>query len=172
MNLSLGIQNESRFKHLYRRASLEALAKSICIEESLDGAVEISLLLCDDAFIRSLNRRYRNRNAATDVLSFEQQSHAHNGPRVLGDIVISLETAASNCQGDRALMRKELSLLFCHGLLHLLGYDHARPKEKALMNAKQAHYLNISNKAAWAFGPKPVHASPRALIGGSRSLGR
>jgi probable rRNA maturation factor len=71
-----------------------------------------------------LNRRYRNKSGPTDVLSFAQDLANHGHPEVLGDIVISLETVERFCKGDRVAMRAEVRLLFCHGLLHLLGYDH------------------------------------------------
>ena len=74
-----------------------------------------------------------------------------------------------NCGGDRALMRREIELLFCHGLLHLLGYDHATRDERARMQRKQAEYLNTSEADAWRFGPK---TPPRAPKGGSRRIGR
>lgn len=154
MTVMLGIRNESRCKQLYRRAAIQDLADRICAEEGLMQEVEVSVLLCDDAFIRDLNRQYRSKNTPTDVLSFEQELSGDDGPQLLGDIVISLETVARNCCDDRSLMREELSLLFCHGLLHLIGYDHGNAKEKEEMRAKQAHYLGVPNHDAWAFGPK------------------
>jgi probable rRNA maturation factor len=154
MPVLVGIRNESIRKRLYRRAGLLALAERICKGEGLTGTVEVSLLFCDDDFITDLNRRYRRKNSPTDVLSFEQSPSAGMGPRVLGDIVISLETAERNCGGDRALMRDEVNLLFCHGLLHLLGHDHGTAFEKQRMTERQARYLGTSHDAAWHFGPK------------------
>ncbi len=178
MGVTLDIRNESARKRLYRRAALCGLAESIFDGEGIEGDTEISLLLCDDDFMRALNKDYRNSNRPTDVLSFEQAGHngRHHrpGPKVLGDIVISLETAESNCQGDRSLMREEVFLLFCHGLLHLLGYDHATRQERTIMTGKQAQYLGISKDAAWRFGPKQSIASGSRNTrgGGSNSLGR
>jgi rRNA maturation RNase YbeY len=75
-------------------------------------------------------------------------------PQVLGDIIISLETVESNCCGDTDTMREEVRMLVCHGLLHLLGYDHGTEEEKTIMHQKQAEYLGVSEDAAWDFGPK------------------
>ena len=154
MSVTLGIRNESTRKRLYRRDALLRRAEKICAEEGVAEDVELSVLFCDDSFMQSLNKEYRNVNRTTDVLSFEQPPDASAGSRVLGDIVISLETVEHNCKGDREKMRQEVYLLFCHGLLHLLGYDHATKSERKIMQAKQAHYLGVDLRGAWAFGPK------------------
>lgn len=91
--------------------------------------MEISLLLCDDGFMRDLNRRYRGRDRPTDVLSFRQadgeESMPEAGGRVAGDIVISLETMRRNALAGGRDMEEELKRLLVHGLLHLSGMDHA-----------------------------------------------
>ncbi len=171
MPIVLDIRNESARKRLYTRSGLTMLAGRICKGERVKGIVELSVMFCDDAFIADLNRRYRHKDAPTDVLSFEQDRAVTKGPRALGDIVISLETAESNCGGDRAMMKEEVNLLFCHGLLHLLGHDHGTAKERMAMTELQAHYLGATTEAAWAFGPKAIPAHPNgrtARAGGHR----
>ena len=86
--------------------------------EAVPGDPEISLVLCDDAFIQSLNAEYRGLNKPTDVLSFAQDD-----PELLGDIVISLPTAARQAEAAGWTLENEVALLGVHGLLHLLGYD-------------------------------------------------
>lgn len=174
MGVTLDIRNVSDRKRLYRRAALCRLAEKVCGGEGLEGDTELSLLFCDNDFMRALNKDFRNSNRPTDVLSFEQDRNHYPGPQVLGDIVISLETAESNCQGDRTLMREEVCMLFCHGLLHLLGYDHATTKERTVMTGKQAQYLGISDDAAWRFGPnqRVTSGSRNTRGGGSHSFGR
>lgn len=154
MTAVLELRNESSTKRLLRRDALERLANRICDGEQVDHDVSISVLFCDDDYMARLNESYLDKKGATDVLSFEQTGPETDGPEVLGDIVISLQTAARNCRKDRARMRREVDLLFCHGLLHLLGYDHATQRDKKRMIGKQAEYLEISNEAAWGFGPK------------------
>jgi probable rRNA maturation factor len=172
MGASLAVRNASVRRGLVRLGTLERLAERICEGEAVRGDVEISVLFCDDDDITLLNRRYRRKNAPTDVLSFEQDGPGEaTGARTLGDIVISLETAERNCGGDRGLMRREIEMLFCHGLLHLLGYDHGTRAERTEMIQKQAQYLGTSELEAWQFGPK-LAAPRRARNGGSRPLGR
>ncbi len=145
----LDIKNISPVKRLYNRKKLMELTERICREEGRKYDTELSLLFCDDAFIQELNARYRNKNEPTDVLAFEQEAPLHTDRRLLGDIVISLETVQRFCGGNRDAMRQELMLLFCHGLLHLLGYEHGNTSEKRLMQSKQAYYLDTEFKNVW-----------------------
>ncbi|MBX3175778.1 MAG: rRNA maturation RNase YbeY [Candidatus Hydrogenedentes bacterium] len=154
MTARVAVRNESSRKGLFRRDVLERLAGRICAGEGLEGdAVEVSVLFCDDAGIQALNKAYRKKNAPTDVLSFEQEPGLIPGVRVLGDIVISLETVERRGDGDRAAMRADVRLLFCHGMLHLLGYDHATAAERRRMVENQAGYLGLNEETAWRTDP-------------------
>jgi probable rRNA maturation factor len=88
---------------------------------------QVTVLLTTDAAIRGLNRRFRSKNKATDVLSFPAanllQSSKPAG-RVAGDIAISVETARRQAVGQGHALTCELKVLMLHGLLHLAGYDH------------------------------------------------
>ena len=96
--------------------------------------VEISVLLVDNETIRTLNRDYRDKDAATDVLSFPMEEELPDetapqiigGPteRMLGDLVISVERAVEQAAEYGHAVERELAFLTVHGLLHLLGYDH------------------------------------------------
>lgn len=81
---------------------------------------ELAVLVCADARIRSLNRRYRRKDQPTDVLSFP----GPGGEQGIGDVVISAETAERNARGAGRPPARELERLALHGLLHCLGYDH------------------------------------------------
>jgi probable rRNA maturation factor len=97
---------------------------------------ELSVLLTDDAGIHRLNRQYRSKDKPTDVLAFELDGGEPGDPkRPLGDVVISLDTAARQAKAKRRPLMAEVTLLLAHGLLHLLGYDHARPAQKRRMDA-------------------------------------
>jgi len=100
---------------------------------------ELSVLLTDDRNIRNLNREHRNKDRATDVLSFHFDPRfapsRNDSPRVLGDIVISLDTALRQAVGRRRPLIVELRWLLAHGILHLLGFDHARASQKRKMDA-------------------------------------
>jgi len=118
---------------------------------------EVSVLLTDDADITHLNREYRGIDAPTDVLAFAMQDgeDADLNPNLLGDLVISLETASrqvesyepfsathSSLKTEMRLtpynnLETEVALLTIHGVLHLLGYDHQTPEETTVMFEKQ-----------------------------------
>ena len=150
MAVSIDVRNESTRRGMHRRDVLERIAARVLEGEGIAGDVELSVLFCDDPFIADLNRRYRKKAGATDVLSFAQEEDTDvGGARALGDIVISLETVERFCDGDAARMRGEVRLLFCHGLLHLLGNDHADAAGKKRMLALQARYLGVDPDAAW-----------------------
>ncbi|MGE4266161.1 MAG: rRNA maturation RNase YbeY [Deferribacterales bacterium] len=85
---------------------------------------EISLLICDDAQIQELNKEYREKDYATDVLSFPMSDDPYGEGGMLGDIVISLDTAKKQAQEADIALEREISFLFIHGLLHLMGFDH------------------------------------------------
>jgi len=150
----LDIRNISVHKRLYRREDVRGLMQRICSEEGIEGPAELSVLLCDDPFIRDLNVQYRNLDAPTDVLAFAQNRPSLDHPAVLGDIVISLESVARHCGDHRNAMREDVRLLFCHGLLHLLGYTHKTAEDRAVMQRKQAHYLGVTEEAAWRSRPQ------------------
>lgn len=145
------MRNESDWKGLVRRDVLTRIAERVLRGECGPARCSISVLLCDDACILELNRRFRKIARPTDVLSFEQDGGVVD-EYILGDIVISLETVARRNASDKAAMRDDAKLLFCHGLLHLLGYDHASPGARRVMVVKQAHYLGIPEDAAWLDG--------------------
>ena len=153
MELDLLVRNESARKGLYRSDNLRRIGRRVCEGEGLRRRAELSLLFCDDDFIRELNRQYRGKNEPTDVLSFGQLTDVTEAPDegelVLGDIVISLETVENRTTGDRKAMRDDVRLLFCHGLLHLLGHTHETTADRSKMRDRQAQYLEIEPESAW-----------------------
>jgi len=111
---------------------------------------EMTLVIADDPLLTQLNRQYRGIDAPTDVLSFaaheesEGQELFVTAPEALnylGDVIISFPTAERQAAAAGQSVAAELCLLAVHGVLHLLGYDHASPEEEADMWARQAHIL-------------------------------
>ncbi|MDD9932272.1 MAG: rRNA maturation RNase YbeY [Myxococcales bacterium] len=102
------------------------------------SAAELSVLLCDDAVIQELNRDYRGKDRPTDVLAFAMgEGVAVASPeQVLGDVVISIPTATRQAEQRGHEPLDEITLLLAHGLLHLLGFDHATREEERRMLAK------------------------------------
>jgi probable rRNA maturation factor len=88
--------------------------------EALRVGGEVALVLSGDRLVQRLNRQYRGKDEPTDVLSFP----ADGGEGTLGDIVISLDTAARNARGLGRTLPQELDVLALHGFLHVLGHDH------------------------------------------------
>ena len=111
--------------------------------ELLELDAELSIALVDDTEVRRLNATYRKVDTPTDVLAFamrEGEEPLH--PELLGDVVISLDTAVRQAAARRVPLADEVRLLLAHGLLHLLGYDHERsPAEARQMFAKQRALL-------------------------------
>lgn len=103
-----------------------------------DSSVSVSFVR--DAAIRELNRAYRGKDAATDVLSFpliEPGDADAGAERLLGDIVISVDTARRQAAEYDAPLEREVQRLLVHGVLHLLGHDHMAPGERSRMEAEE-----------------------------------
>ena len=105
--------------------------------------VELSILLCDDAFIHPLNRDYRGKDKPTDVLSFAMREEGDPNDPVLGDVIISIERAQEQALERGHPIGLELALLLVHGILHLLGYDHEEDEEAIVMEAKEKEILSV-----------------------------
>ena len=101
---------------------------------------ELSVLLCDDTRIHRLNADYRGLDRPTDVLAFAMDEGqpmplAPGQKPVLGDVVISVDTAARQAQSHGREIADEVVFLLAHGILHLLGYDHRDARETRVMSA-------------------------------------
>lgn len=123
-------------------ADLERVAGWLLEQFGMDEG-ELSVVLCDDAFIHPLNLQYRGKDKPTDVLSFSQREgeEADEDDPVLGDVVISLETAATQAAERGHGLDHEARVLLVHGVLHLLGYDHEQDDEAEEMEALERDLL-------------------------------
>nr|WP_071934010.1 rRNA maturation RNase YbeY [Thermosinus carboxydivorans] len=114
----------------------------------LSEQTEVSIVLVDDEYIFELNRQYRDKDVPTDVLSFAlnegDEPAIINDPAamLLGDIVISLETAARQAEEFGHGLERELAYLTLHGMLHLLGYDHETEEERVKMRNEEEYILS------------------------------
>ncbi len=148
-------------------AVLRRIADAMLVELEL-GHAELSVLLTNDAEIHALNLAHRDKDKPTDVLSFPLDEGggadgAVSGTRVLGDVVISLDTAARQARGRKRELLPEVRFLLAHGLLHLLGYDHGNPTQKREMDAMTRRLVRaVSEKST----------KPRKSTAQSRSGGR
>ena len=104
---------------------------------------EVHVLLADDATLKRLNKTFRGKNKATDVLSFPAGDA--NGSGVAGDLAISLETAARQAEQFGHSLRDEVRVLMLHGTLHLAGFDHESDDgEMAAREAELRHELRVA----------------------------
>ena len=121
---------------------------------------ELAIALVSDARMRILNRSYRRKDYATDVLSFAAdrgQRTADGGWRFLGDLVIATGVAKRQAREAGHSYQTELRVLALHGLLHLLGYDHEDPKDKGRMARAEARLRRKAGLRAGLIERAPAH---------------
>ncbi len=124
--------------------------------EELPTNCEVSLLFCDNRFIKELNLSYRHLDTATDVLSFPQYEgkkeilDVQEETVLLGDVIISLEKAYEQSEKYGHTLERELSFLLVHGIMHLLGYSHDSPGARKEMRQKEEYYLCSDSLGEWS----------------------
>jgi len=118
-------------------ALLDCLALSGC---------ELCVVLVTDSHMRELNAEWRGKDAPTDVLSFSQSEDnavSPGGTRMLGDVVVSVDTLKRQAQAGGWTDEEELARLVLHGLLHLLGHDHESEDEARQMRAEESRLVGL-----------------------------
>ena len=127
---------------IHDAGNVESLAET-ALETIGKSDHDLSIVLTDDAHIQVLNRDFRQKDAATDVLSFAQmEGEPFVSPiPILGDLVISLETASRQAKERGHPLAAEVRILFVHGLMHLLGHDHLETEERMEMAAAENELL-------------------------------
>lgn len=150
MNLTVDFKNEQDIYEV--RAAMRAVVRkaifNTLVYEGFDKDVEVSVTFTDNEQIQVLNNQYRNKNTATDVLSFPMFEDLNNTIELdtlpLGDIVISLERAAIQGHHLCHSIYHEVAFLTVHSTLHLLGYDHETSQEdEDEMFRKQKEIMEI-----------------------------
>jgi len=121
------------------------LAVSVAEAEAIEGPVEIGLGFVEEDAIAALHAEHLGGEGPTDVLSFpldDDGSEVPDGqPRLLGDVVLCPEVAASQAEQASRTVDEEIAVLVVHGILHLLGFDHRDSAEEAVMFARQAELV-------------------------------
>ena len=134
--------NPALKKNLLNSTLLERAAQTALKSQAARQDVSLSILLTDDTQIQELNSEYRGIDAPTDVLSFEvNERDPETGFLYLGEIIISTPYATRQALKNGHSLEAETQLLVVHGVLHLLGHDHAEPEEKSRMWDVQAKIL-------------------------------
>lgn len=145
--IDVDIQVDEAFADYVDAALIEQAVAAVLAAERVEDAIELSVLVTDDAELHRLNREYRGVDRPTDVLSFadEPDDGAPTGfvrpddmPRYLGDLAISWERVVAQAAEYGHSQSRELAFLTVHGVLHLLGYDHERgPHDEAAMRTQE-----------------------------------
>lgn len=141
MDWEIDIQVDEPFQTCLDEDWLKLVAWKSLAQEKVPPA-ELSLVIADDGKVAELNRRYRNHDGTTDVLSFSLREGVKFAPPPdsilhLGEVIISYPQAARQAEAYGYSVAEELALLLVHGILHLLDYDHESPKDARRMRARQ-----------------------------------
>jgi probable rRNA maturation factor len=136
---------KSRVENTHPRLKVEKkmiqlLVRHILTSEKAEGGVDV--ILVNDEFMRKLNKRFTKREGTTDVLSFgmrEGKKDALEYPS-LGDVYVSLDQAKRQAERYRVGFDQEVGRLVAHGILHLLGHDHADKDSESIMREKEEKY--------------------------------
>ncbi len=139
----INLQIDSPFEQQLNPAILETTAQAAIQHQQANPQSELTIVITGDEQIQELNAQYLGVDTPTDVLSFPSADEIdpETGNPYLGDILISLPRAAAQAAEFHTTLENELRLLVVHGVLHLLGHDHANADEKEIMWAAQTEIL-------------------------------
>ena len=138
MTFTIDIQNDSNY--LVDAARLQAASQQVLSQHDVDPDTTLSVVFVDNAYIQNLNQQFRGIDAPTDVLSFpadEPPVDIDDEPPYIGDLIVAYPYASEQATREGHPLNDSLSLLVVHGTLHLLGYDHDTPENRAEMWAAQ-----------------------------------
>jgi len=108
-------------------------------EKKCQEGLEVSIILCDDSYLLSLNRQFLHKETLTDIITFDYSENKS----LRGDIFISIDRIVENAEKYTQTTADELMRIMAHGMLHLCGYTDKTRKEKTQMTAKEDFYLNL-----------------------------
>ena len=141
------VRADRAYRQYIEPRRLKEAAQKTLVHENVFGRVELTIAITGDDQIHALNRQYRGVDSPTDVLAFGQATAEarfaalQGSPAYLGDVIISYPRADTQASSGGHSTMDELLLLVVHGVLHLLGHDHATRGQKRKMWAAQAHVL-------------------------------
>ena len=152
--IEINITVNRNIKSAVSKNWLENVTRQVLEAECVEQPVEMGLVITDGKTVQKLNRIYRSRDEATDVLSFQVASNADqksdepfvnapDGVRHLGEVIISYPQALKQAQQQGQSVVRELALLIVHGMLHLLNYDHELPAEARGMRRRESEILRL-----------------------------
>lgn len=125
---------------------IEKVVKEVLVYEELPLNCEVSVSFVSNEEIKELNSEFRGIDEETDVLSFPMdEEFILEGPRLLGDIIISMEKSLEQSMDFGHSLTREIAYLTAHSMFHLLGYDHMEEDEKSLMRSKEKEVMRRLN---------------------------
>jgi probable rRNA maturation factor len=133
------VQRATRGRAVPRSPEISSWVTATLSAEGASGEVSIRVVGEDES--RRLNRAYRSKDRPTNVLSFPAELPAEIEPRLLGDVVICAPLVATEAAAQGKTVRAHWAHLVVHGTLHLLGYEHERPREAERMEARETSIL-------------------------------
>lgn len=150
MSLNIDIFDETNELSEEMLELLQDLLQYSAEKEGVEDGAELSVTIVTNERIQEINKEYRNKDYPTDVISFaleemgegEMEISGFEQPRVLGDIIISIEKAKEQADEYGHSLKRELGFLTVHGFLHLLGYDHMEEDEEKMMFSRQRELLD------------------------------
>lgn len=141
------IEEQKDIEELIHRVVKQALEM-----QSVTADVELSIVITDNENIRKINKEFRDKDMATDVLSFPgyepteiENIKTSDELMVIGDIIISKEKVIEQAEEFENTFEREFAYLLVHGILHLLGYDHIEEADKAVMRKEEERILGELN---------------------------
>ncbi|HSP37801.1 MAG TPA: rRNA maturation RNase YbeY [Frankiaceae bacterium] len=167
--MSVYVANESGVEA--DEVGLAALARHVLVTMGVSPLAELSLMLVTEDAMERLHVQYMGEDGATDVLAFAQDDLSSGAPvtgsdevpeALLGDVVICPDFAARQATTQGHSLETELNVLCAHGVLHLLGYDHAEPDEEREMFGVQARVLEAWRETGPPTGRVPGRGAPTA----------
>ncbi|WP_080844995.1 rRNA maturation RNase YbeY [Cytobacillus gottheilii] len=150
MSLNIDFLDETNEISAQDQGQIEKLLNFAAEKESVESETEVSITFVTNERIQEINREYRDKDKPTDVISFAMEELGEGEvallgiemPRVLGDIIISIEKTKEQAEEYGHSFQRELGFLALHGFLHLLGYDHETEEDEKIMFSRQKVLLD------------------------------
>ncbi|MDR4925539.1 MULTISPECIES: rRNA maturation RNase YbeY [Bacillales] len=149
MILAIDLMDETNEVTEEAQRLVESILQFAARKENIEKDTELSVTFVDNDRIREINKEYRHKDSATDVISFALEEMGEDEveivgaemPRMLGDIIISIERTKEQAEEYGHSFDRELGFLALHGFLHLLGFDHMNEEDEKVMFTKQKEIL-------------------------------
>ena len=155
-NMEIDVLIDEEFEGCPETGWLQSVAEQILVAHNVGTNVEMGLVIASENRVQRLNQCYLGKDRPTDVLAFSASEETEadfppfvqppNGVLHLGEVIISYPQAVNQSREQKHSIKKELTILIIHGMLHLLGYKHDEPKQERQMKAKETEIMSRLEK--------------------------